>query len=126
MENGVLDVSLHNAYLIALSALFALVFAIMIHSLLRHRHAGAGSPARFSGPTGTVQCLWAMVPIAILLSVDVALIEAPDHRPPAKTIALASVTAKPDWPANSVNSGPARHQRPGDPSLATTGRRAIQ
>jgi heme/copper-type cytochrome/quinol oxidase subunit 2 len=68
-------VSLHNSYLAVLSALFALVFAIMIHSLARHRRACRN--ASFSGPGGSVQYLWAMVPVAILAGIDFALIEAP-------------------------------------------------
>ncbi len=83
--------SLHHSYLIALSALFVVVFTIMIFSLARHRRAG-GAAARFSGPTGTGQWLWAMVPIAILVSVDLALIDAAGERPPlaAPTITLAA------------------------------------
>ena len=83
--------SLHHSYLIALSALFVVVFTIMIFSLARHRRAG-GAAARFSGPTGTGQWLWAMVPIAILLSVDLALIDAAGERRPlaAPTITLAA------------------------------------
>ena len=83
--------SLHHSYLIALGALFIAVFAIMIFSLARHRRAG-GTPARFSGPTGTGQWLWAMVPIAILVSVDLALIDAAGerHAPAAPTITLAA------------------------------------
>jgi hypothetical protein len=82
-------VSLHNAYLIALSALFALTFAIMILSLEKHRRA-AGDAAQFSGPRGGVQCLWAMVPIAILGGVDLALIETPQHPIAAPRVALAA------------------------------------
>ena len=84
--------SLHHYYLIILSALFIVVFAIMIHSLARHRRAAGPAAARFSGPTGTGQWLWAMVPIAILVSVDLALIGAADERRPlaAPTITLAA------------------------------------
>ena len=83
--------SLHHNYLIVLSALFIMVFAIMVRSLATHRRAGGEQAARFSGPRGTVQCLWAMVPIAILFSIDLALIDADGVRRPSarQTITLA-------------------------------------
>jgi heme/copper-type cytochrome/quinol oxidase subunit 2 len=87
-------VSLHNSYLAVLSALFALVFAIMIHSLARHRRACRN--ASFSGPGGSVQYLWAMVPVAILAGIDFALIEAPAElraQAPAK-IELAAASLR--------------------------------
>jgi hypothetical protein len=106
-------VSLHNAYLIALGALFALTFAIMIHSLERHRRA-AGAAAQCYGPRGSVQCLWAMVPIAILGGVDLALIETP-HRPIATPRIALAVTLSPPPGALSDGSrssdGERTHQR---------------
>ncbi|MBS1226984.1 MAG: cytochrome c oxidase, subunit [Proteobacteria bacterium] len=84
--------SLHHSYLIVLGALFVAVFAIMIHSLAAHRRATGETATRFLGPTGTVQWLWAMVPIAILIGVDCALIDAPD-RPPTARPAIARAAA---------------------------------
>lgn len=94
--------SLHNAYLIALGALFVVVCAIMIHSLERHRRA-AGDATQFSGPRGSVQCLWAMVPVAILGGVDLALIETPHHPIAAPRIALA--VTRPASPAANGSAG---------------------
>ena len=37
------------------------VFAIMIYSMIRHRKSIGHTPAKFSGPTGTVQWIWALV-----------------------------------------------------------------
>ena len=98
--------SLHHSYLIALSALFIVAFAIMIFSLARHRRAGSAAAARFSGPTGTGQWLWAMVPIAILLSVDLALIDAAGERRPlaAPTITLAAAPPPAAGPADAERS----------------------
>ena len=70
---------IHNSYLIAVSALFALVFAIMLYSLIRHRKPG-DAPRRFRGPTGRVQWLWALVPMVILGVVNVALIDRTDDQ----------------------------------------------
>lgn len=72
--------TLHNSYLILLSTLFAVVFAIMIYSLVRHRRAAGESVAQFFGPNGSVQWLWAVIPIAILVGIDFALIETPAER----------------------------------------------
>ena len=81
---------IHNSYLLAVSMLFALVFAIMLYSLIRHSKPG-DAPCRFRGPTGRVQWLWALVPMAILGVVNVALIDrTDDHRAPGK-IELAAV-----------------------------------
>jgi cytochrome c oxidase subunit II len=65
---------LHNSYLIVISVLFAMVFAILLYSLIRHRKPDA-HPSRFGGPNGRVQWLWALVPMAILGVVNLALID---------------------------------------------------
>lgn len=68
---------MHDSFMIVLSTLFVVVFAIMIHSMVKHRRACANVAAKFTGPTGTVQWLWALVPFAIVAFVDIALINAP-------------------------------------------------
>lgn len=65
---------IHNNYLLAISALFTLIFAIMLYSLIRHRKAD-DAPRRFGGATGRVQWLWALVPMVILGLVNIALID---------------------------------------------------
>ena len=77
---------IHNHYVIAISAIFVLVFAIMLVSLIRYRKPG-GEASRFGGPTGRVQWLWALVPMAILGAVNLALIEpSGDHKVVLKQI----------------------------------------
>lgn len=71
---------MHNSYMIFVSTLFVVVFVIMIISLVKHRQICGHSAAKFSGPTGTVQWLWALVPFVILACIDVALINLPDDR----------------------------------------------
>jgi heme/copper-type cytochrome/quinol oxidase subunit 2 len=66
--------------MIFVSALFAVVFVIMFLSLIKHRKTCGHLAAKFSGPTGTVQWLWALVPFVILACIDVALINLPDDR----------------------------------------------
>ena len=71
---------MHNHYVIVVSAVFALVFAIMLISLICYRQPD-GEPSRFGGPTGRVQWLWALVPMAILGAVNIALLEpSGDHK----------------------------------------------
>lgn len=69
---------MHNSYMIFVSALFAVVFVIMILSLVKHRKTCGHLAGKFSGPTGSVQWLWALVPFAILACIDAALINLPD------------------------------------------------
>src|ERR1035437_3112540 len=90
LSAGRASMEMHNRYLIAVSALFALVFVIMLYSLIRYRKAD-GATSRFSGPTGRVQWLWALVPMAILGAINIALIDHSDdrHAVAAKKIELA-------------------------------------
>ena len=64
---------MHNDFMIIVTALFVVVFGIMIYSMVKHRQSTSHHGARFTGPTGSVQWLWALVPLAILLFVDYAL-----------------------------------------------------
>ncbi|GAB2905319.1 hypothetical protein GCM10027046_38880 [Uliginosibacterium flavum] len=78
--------SLHNRYMIAISALFAVVFVIMIFSMIKHRRACVRSASKVVGTTGAVQWFWALLPLAILGYINFSLIDTDsgDH-PPAKT-----------------------------------------
>ena len=90
--------TLHNAYLIVLSGLFVMIFAIMIHSLARHSQTQAAPSARkFGGPAGRGQWLWALVPMAIVAGVDFALVDlpGPHSASAAQTIAVAAAPAQP-------------------------------
>ena|GEM_PF-3321363 len=70
--------TLHHAYMTAMSILFVAVYVVIIHSLTRHRQrSGAAAAQRFGGPTGSGQWLWALVPLLILAGVDVALLDVP-------------------------------------------------
>lgn len=65
---------IHGYFMVMLTVLFVVVFAITIYSMAKHRKTHGDQASKFSGPTGTVQWLWAMVPFAILLFVDYVLI----------------------------------------------------
>jgi len=68
---------IHNQFMIIIGVLFAAVFAIMIYSMLKHRKSVGHVPAKFSGPTGAMQWLWALIPFAILLFIDFVLMGVP-------------------------------------------------
>jgi cytochrome c oxidase subunit 2 len=63
--------------MLVITILFVVVFAIMIYSMVKHRKSVGHQPAKFTGPTGTVQWLWALVPFAILLFIDFILMGIP-------------------------------------------------
>ena len=86
---------MHHNYMIAISALFLLVFAVMIHSMARHRRTSGQTSARFSGPTGSSQWIWATIPLLILGLVNVALFRGADRQMP---------TAKPDTQVSAIPS----------------------
>lgn len=71
--------NIHNQFMTIITVMFVVVFAIMIYSMIRHRKSVGHTPARFSGPTGAVQWLWALVPFAILLFVDYVLMGVPAY-----------------------------------------------
>ena len=68
---------MHNEFMIIITVLFIVVFAIMIYSMIKHRKSVGHQPAKFSGPTGTVQWFWALVPFALLLFIDFVLMGIP-------------------------------------------------
>jgi len=65
---------IHGHFMIAITVLFLLVFAITIYTMVKHRKDTAAQGTEFAGARGTVQWLWATVPFAILLYVDYVLI----------------------------------------------------
>jgi cytochrome c oxidase subunit 2 len=71
--------NIHNEFMIVITTLFVVVFAIMIYSMIRHRKSNGHAPAQFSGPTGTIQWFWALVPFAILLFIDFVLMGIPAY-----------------------------------------------
>ena len=71
--------NIHNEFMIIIGVLFTAVFAIMIYSMIKHRKSIGHQPAKFSGPTGTVQWIWALVPFGILLFIDFVLMGIPAY-----------------------------------------------
>lgn len=69
--------AIHNEFMLIITVLFVVVFAIMIYSMARHRKSTGHAPAKFSGPTGALQWFWVLVPFAILLFIDFVLMGIP-------------------------------------------------
>jgi len=69
--------AIHNQFMLIITALFVVVFAIMIYSMVKHRKSVGHTPAGFSGPTGSIQWFWALVPFGILLYIDFVLMGVP-------------------------------------------------
>ena len=71
--SGRQPLSIHGYFMVVITVLFVAVFGIMVYTMIQHRRDVCDQPEGCSGPTGTVQWLWAMVPFAILLFVDYVL-----------------------------------------------------
>ena len=68
---------IHNQFMIIITALFVVVFAIMLYSMIKHRKSAGAEPATFNGPKGKIQWFWTLVPFAILLFIDFVLMGIP-------------------------------------------------
>ena len=68
---------MHNEFMLIITILFVVVFAIMIYSMIKHRKSLGHQPAKFSGPNSAMQWLWAIIPFAILIFIDFVLMGVP-------------------------------------------------
>mgnify|MGYP002381678975 CR=1 FL=1 len=68
---------IHNEFMLIITALFVVVFAIMIYSMINHRKRAGREPAKFTGPKGGLQWFWALLPFGILLFIDFILMGIP-------------------------------------------------
>lgn len=75
IARGTLEI--HNEFMLVITALFVVVFAIMIYSMVKHRKSAGHEAAQFTGPQGRRQWFWALVPFAILLFIDFVLMGIP-------------------------------------------------
>ena len=69
--------NIHNEFMVIITVLFVVVFAIMVYSMVRHRKSVGAEPALFTGPTGALQWFWVLVPFGILLFIDFVLMGIP-------------------------------------------------
>ncbi|KAB2917132.1 MAG: cytochrome c oxidase subunit II [Dechloromonas sp.] len=68
---------IHNEFMLIITLLFVVVFAIMIYSMIKHRKSVGHAAVKFTGPTGALQWFWALIPFAILLFIDFVLMGIP-------------------------------------------------
>lgn len=68
---------IHNEFMLIITTLFVVVFAIMIYSMIKHRKSVGHQPANFTGPRSALQWLWVLIPFAILLFIDFVLMGIP-------------------------------------------------
>ena len=68
---------MHNQFMIVITVLFVVVFAIMIYSMIKHRKSVGAQPADFTGPKSRLQWFWVLVPFALLLYIDFILMGIP-------------------------------------------------
>ncbi|WP_265946924.1 cytochrome c oxidase subunit II [Dechloromonas sp. A34] len=68
---------IHNEFMLIITVLFVVVFAIMIYSMIKHRKSVGHQPAKFAGPRGALQWFWSLIPFAILLFIDFVLMGVP-------------------------------------------------
>ncbi len=68
---------IHNEFMLIITILFVVVFAIMIYSMIKHRKSVGHQAASFTGPRSALQWLWVLIPFAILLFIDFVLMGIP-------------------------------------------------
>ena len=67
----------HNVFMLICIAIFFVVLAIMIYSLINHRHDKGVKASQATGPSTKVQVFWTLVPFLILLYIDFILMGIP-------------------------------------------------
>jgi cytochrome c oxidase subunit 2 len=69
--------AIHNEFMLIITILFVVVFAIMVYSMMNHRKRPGYEAATFSAPTNRLQWFWVILPFAILLFIDFVLMGIP-------------------------------------------------
>jgi cytochrome c oxidase subunit 2 len=69
----------HNLFMLIISVLFVLVFAIMAYSMIKHRKSQGHQAATFTQPNNAKQWFWVLVPFGILLFIDYVIFGIPAY-----------------------------------------------
>lgn len=69
----------HNKFMLITMAIFLIVLAIMIYSIVVHRKSKGYKASKFTGPSTKSQVFWTLVPFAILLYIDFILMGIPAY-----------------------------------------------
>ncbi|MCG2577443.1 cytochrome c oxidase subunit II [Dechloromonas sp. XY25] len=69
--------AVHNEFMLIITILFVVVFAIMVYSMIYHRKRPGYEAATYTAPTSRLQWFWVILPFAILLFIDFVLMGIP-------------------------------------------------
>ncbi|HZV98003.1 MAG TPA: cytochrome c oxidase subunit II [Methylophilaceae bacterium] len=69
----------HNKFMLITMAIFVIVLAVMIYSIVVHRKSRGYKASNFTGPSTKSQVFWTLVPFAILLYIDFILMGIPAY-----------------------------------------------
>ena len=69
----------HNEFMAIAMVIFAVVFAVMIYSIVRHRKSRGHRAATFTAPGTAVQIFWTTVPFLVLFFIDFVLMGIPAY-----------------------------------------------
>ncbi len=69
----------HNTFMAITLAIFFVVFAIMIYSIVNHRKSRNHAPASFTGPGTAAQIFWTLIPFFILVFIDFIVMGIPAY-----------------------------------------------
>jgi cytochrome c oxidase subunit II len=70
----------HNKFMVIMTAIFFIVLAIMIYSIINHRKSKGHKAVADKMPSTAVEIFWVLVPFAILLLIDFVIMGIPAYR----------------------------------------------
>ncbi len=69
----------HNKFMLITAIIFVVVLAIMIYSIVKHRHDKGYKPVVDKAPSTAMEIFWTLVPFAILLLIDFVIMGIPAY-----------------------------------------------
>jgi cytochrome c oxidase subunit II len=69
----------HNKFMLITAVIFVAVLAIMIYSIVTHRHSKGYKPVADKAPSTAVEIFWTLIPFAILLLIDFVIMGIPAY-----------------------------------------------
>ncbi|PKO45869.1 MAG: cytochrome c oxidase subunit II [Betaproteobacteria bacterium HGW-Betaproteobacteria-22] len=69
----------HNKFMLIVAAIFIVVLAIMIYSLIKHRKSVGHQAVADKAPSTAVEIFWTLIPFAILLLIDFVIMGIPAY-----------------------------------------------
>lgn len=69
----------HNKFMLITAVIFVVVLAIMIYSIVKHRHTKGYQPVVDKPPSTAMEIFWTIIPFAILLLIDFVIMGIPAY-----------------------------------------------